>query len=237
MDRELTLTREQSRLVDRIAIERYGIPGIVLMENSGRGVVDVLLEIDPELCRWRGLPPAVAILCGKGNNAGDGFVVARHLSIRDVAATAVLLGSPHELTGDALTNYEILARTGAPLVNLSATDPHELPALLDGHAGGATWLVDALLGTGAVGAPREPFRTAIAWMNAHGARRLAIDLPSGLDCDTGAAASETVRADVTCTFVAAKTGFLAPSARPFLGDVHVVSIGAPPGVLAAVRAG
>ena len=235
MEEQLILTREQSRLIDQVAVERYGIPSVVLMENAGRGVVDVLLRIDPGLCREHGAHPAVAILCGKGNNAGDGFVVARHLSIRGVAATVLLLGSPRELTGDAGTNYEILARTGAPLVDLSATDPHELMGHLDRHAGGATWLVDALLGTGAAGPPREPFRTAIAWMNAQAARRLAIDVPSGLDCDTGAAAGEAVRADLTCTFVAVKAGFLAPAARQFLGDLHVLSIGTPACVFAAVR--
>ncbi len=231
----LTLTREQSRSVDRIAIERYGIPGVVLMENAGRGVVDAMRTIDSGLATGA----LVAILCGKGNNAGDGFVIARHLGIQGVAATVLLLNSPSELSGDARTNYEILELSGATILDLSAArDGEELTALLDRHAAGATWLVDALLGTGASGAPREPYAAAIGWMNAQPARRLAVDVPSGLDCDTGAAPGAAVRAEVTCTFVAQKVGFLAPSARQFLGQVHVVSIGTPACVgAAAVGAG
>lgn len=172
----------------------------------------------------------VTILAGKGNNAGDGFVIARHLEIRGVATRVLLLCPPSELTGDALVNYEILARSGADVVDLSSPPAVGVPSLsksLDRYATGAAWLIDAMLGTGAVGEPREPVRTAIEWMNAQPARRLAVDIPSGLDCDTGAAASATVRADVTCTFVAAKPGFLLESAAQFVGQLHVISIGVP----------
>ncbi|HEX6960332.1 MAG TPA: NAD(P)H-hydrate epimerase [Lacipirellula sp.] len=217
MESPPVLTREQVRRVDAIAVERYGMSGLVLMENAGRGVVDVLLEIDPA-------PGPVAILCGKGNNAGDGFVMARHLQLRGVAAKVVLLFPPAELAGDARVNYEILVRSELPIIDLSASVTADS---LHRHAGGAAWLVDAMLGTGATGEPREPLATAIHWMNGHPGRRLAVDLPSGLDCDTGAAASATICADVTCTFVALKAGYLQPQARPHLGDVHVVSIGVP----------
>jgi NAD(P)H-hydrate epimerase len=224
----LVLAREQSRLVDRIEIDRLGVPGVVLMENAGRGVVDVLLRIDPAL------PTAgetVAILCGKGNNAGDGFVIARRLALLEVPYVVVLLGSPDELAGDARANYDVLARAAAPLVDLSdlaRSNIEALPAALDQHAGDARWIVDAVFGTGAIGAPREPFRTAIAWMNAQPGRRLAVDLPSGLDCDTGLAAGEAVRANVTCTFVAAKPGLMLAAASPWVGELHVVDIGIPP---------
>jgi NAD(P)H-hydrate epimerase len=234
----LVLTREESRLVDRVAIERLGIPGILLMENAGRGVVDVLLRVDPGLSTASG---HVAILCGKGNNAGDGFVIARHLAVRGVPNVVVLLSSPEELAGDARTNYEILARAASPLVDLSELARSDLAALtsaLDRHADGGRWIVDALFGTGAVGAPREPYRTAIQWMNAHPSRRLAVDVPSGLDCDTGVAAGDAVRADVTCTFVAAKPGLILAAAEPWVGDLHVVDIGVPPEwVVGADRAG
>ena len=215
----LVLTREQARLVDAIAVERYGMSSLVLMENAGRGAAEALLAVDPVAAR-------VAILCGKGNNAGDGFVLARHLEIRGVAATAVLLFSPEELSPDARCNFEILRRAGSPIVELSGAKPQA--ELLDRHAGGAAWLVDALLGTGAVGEPREPVRSAIEWMNAQPARRLALDVPSGLDCDMGQPAATTVRADATCTFAAAKLGFLEPAAQPFLGEVRVIDIGVPP---------
>jgi NAD(P)H-hydrate epimerase len=220
MDERLVLTRDESRRVDEIAIERFGIPGLVLMENAGRGVVDVLLEIDSA--------PRAIVLCGKGNNAGDGFVIARHLKIRGVDVRVVLLAAANELTGDARRNYDILRHCDVPLADLSHACS---PAQLDEHASGATWLVDALLGTGAHGEPREPLRSAILWMNAQPARRLAVDVPSGLDCDTGEAAGATVRADVTCTFVAAKPGLLVPQAAPYVGRLHVVSIGVPPSVI------
>lgn len=219
----LILTREQSRLVDRMAIDEYGIPGMVLMENAGRGVVDVLLDVDPQVGR-------VAVLCGKGNNAGDGFVIARHLEIRGVATTVLLLCPPQEFAGDARRNFEILVRADAAVVDVSThfgVDAAALPALLDRHAGSATWLVDALLGTGAQGPPREPFHTAIEWMNAQPGRRLAVDIPSGLDCDTGERQGATVRATVTCTFAAAKPGLLAPQAAEWVGDLRVVPIGVP----------
>jgi NAD(P)H-hydrate epimerase len=235
MVQPLVLTCAQSRLVDRLAIDEYGIPGVVLMENAGRGAVDVLLELDPGLTRT----PAgsVAILCGKGNNAGDGFVIARHLDLRGVAATVLCISPPSDLTGDALTNYQILARSGAHVVDLSAAaaaDPGSLPPRLDACAGDAAWLVDALLGTGVAGAPREPLRTAIEWMNSRPARRLAVDLPSGLDGDTGEVRGVAVRADATCTFVAAKPGLLTSAAAPWVGDLRIVAIGVPRRLLAEV---
>jgi NAD(P)H-hydrate epimerase len=226
MDVPLILSREQSRRIDSLAITAYGIPGIVLMENAGRGVVDVLLEVDPQLAT----NGSVAILCGKGNNAGDGFVIARHLDVRGVAVQTLLLCPPGELAGDARANYDILVSAALPIVDLSSAagvDAMALPMLLDRHAGRASWLVDALLGTGAVGEPRDPFRTAIAWMNARAAQRLAVDVPSGLDCDSGEAPGQAARAHVTCTFVAAKPGLVRPCAAPWVGDLRVVSIGVP----------
>jgi NAD(P)H-hydrate epimerase len=224
MELPLVLTREQVRRVDALAVERYGMSGLVLMENAGRGVVDVLLEVDRPLRATSTSEKFVAILCGKGNNAGDGFVIARHLHIRGVSAKVVLLSPPAELAGDARTNFDVLLRADLPVVDLS---DGVTPELLDEHASDAAWLVDAMLGTGAAGEPRPPLTTAIRWMNAHPGRRLAVDVPSGLDCDAGVAASATVRADVTCTFVALKPGFLRPEAFHFLGDVRVVSIGVP----------
>ncbi len=226
----LTLTRQQSREIDAILIERYGIPGMVLMENAGRGVVDVLLDVDPGLAD----EPArsVMILCGKGNNAGDGFVIARHLDICGICAKVILLAPAKELRGDARTNYEILSHSQVPIVDLSGTG--DLADRLTTEAGDTVWIVDAMLGTGASGEPREPLATAIRWMNDQLSKRLAVDVPSGLDCDTGQPAAATVRADITCTFVAVKQGFAADSAHDFLGDLHVVSIGTPPCLLEEV---
>ena len=176
--KDVAFTRDQCREIDRRAIEKYGISGLVLMENAGRGCVDVLeqLEIDG----------SVIILCGKGNNAGDGFVIARHLTIRGYECRVLMLFPPDELRGDAATNFSILQKCDVPI--LAAFDEISQP-----HQD-AAWFVDALLGTGAVGEPRPPFDTAIDWINAHPPqiKVLAVDVPSGLDCDTGVPASHAV---------------------------------------------
>jgi NAD(P)H-hydrate epimerase len=233
------LTRDQSRAVDRIATEQFGISSLVLMENAGRGCVDILERL--------GIDGPVAILCGKGNNAGDGFVIARHLAIRNHDSRVILLCDPHELTGDAATNFTILAHCNVPIIDASRTrvEPvaptdvarrqeassaaaNELQILLTHHAAHAAWLIDALFGTGAQGEPRPPFDTAIDWMNTHPAKTLAVDIPSGLDCDTGQPATHTIRADHTCTFATTKLGFTKPAAKPFTGQIHVCDIGLPP---------
>ena len=220
-----TLTREQIRRVDRRAIDEYGMSGLVLMENAGRGVAD-------RLCQ-RGIDGPVVICCGKGNNAGDGFVVARHLDLRGFSVRVLLWAPPSELSGDAAANFRILDKTDVPIeVFAERHDPARLEALLDG----AAWIVDALLGTGARGEPRPPLDTVIDQLNAAAAPKLAIDLPSGLDCDTGQAARHTVRATATCTFVAAKPGFFVPGAEQFTGQLHVLDIGAPRKLIEQVTA-
>jgi len=212
---KLCLTRDQCRQIDRRAIEDYGIQGLVLMENAGRGTVDVLERL--------GINGLVVILCGKGNNAGDGFVIARHLEIRNHACKVLLLFPPSELSGDAAANFAILEKTNVPIV--------ETPHSLHPHAPGADWIVDAMLGTGARGEPRPPLDAAIDWMNAQPSRKLAVDVPSGLDCDTGKPAVHTIRADHTCTFAAMKSGFSQPAAAPFVGTIHICDIGVPPRLL------
>jgi hydroxyethylthiazole kinase-like uncharacterized protein yjeF len=234
----LILNRQQSRAVDRIAIDEYGMSGLVLMENAGRGCVDVLERL--------GINGPIAILCGKGNNAGDGFVIARHLAIRGHACRVILLCDPNEFQGDADTNFAILKHCNFPITDASkqwvppvaptgvaqrqeasSTAATQLQAFLTQHAVGAAWLIDALLGTGAQGEPRPPFDTAIDWMNSHPAKKLAVDIPSGLDCDTGEPSAHTIRAHHTCTFATMKLGFTKPSAAPYTGKVHICDIGLP----------
>lgn len=214
----MNLTRAQARAIDRYAIETLGHPGPVLMENAGRGCVDVLERL--------GIDGPVVVIAGKGNNAGDGLVIARHLAIRG-HTVKVALGAPAEsLAGDARTALMMLTPCRVPILDLAGIHASEMIAELDRLVGGgADWVVDCLLGTGAVGKPRPPLDSLIDWINAEQARTLAIDVPSGLDCDTGDPAEPTVRADHTCTFVAPKTGFATPTAREVLGDVHTVGIG------------
>jgi NAD(P)H-hydrate epimerase len=207
------LTRDQCREIDRRAIEDYGMSGLVLMENAGRGCVDVLERL--------GINGPVVILCGKGNNAGDGFVIARHLAIRGHECRVLLLFPPNELRGDAAINFSILQKTAVPNFAVRASQVEE-------HVQSADWLVDAMLGTGAVGDPRPPFDAAIDCMNSQSAKKLAVDVPSGLDCNTGQPSAYTIRADHTCTFAAMKIGFTQPASKPFTGVVYVCDIGVPP---------
>lgn len=211
-----TLNRQQVREIDRRAVEEYGMSSLVLMENAGRGLADTLGML--------GVGGPVEICCYKGNNSGDGFVLARHLDVRHLVVRVALWCKPAELTGDAATNFEILAKTGVPIeVFGSLHDEQRLTALLSD----ADWIVDALLGTGAVGDPRPPLDAVIDQLNAHTAPILAVDLPSGLDCDTGVASRHTIRASHTCTFVAHKPGFLIAESKQYTGHVHVLDIGAP----------
>ncbi len=210
------VNRSQSRELDRRATEEYGIPGLVLMENAGRGVADVLEGL--------GIQGPVVVCCGKGNNAGDGFVLARHLDLRGYAVRVLVWAEPAEPAGDAGINFEILRKTGVPIQFFR---PEHEADRLQRDLAGAAWIVDALLGTGARGEPRAPLDAVIDQLNAAAAPKLAVDLPSGLDCDTGQAARHTIRAAHTCTFVAPKIGFFAPGAAEYVGRVHVLDIGAP----------
>jgi NAD(P)H-hydrate epimerase len=211
-----TLNRRQSQEVDRRAVAEYGMTGLVLMENAGRGVVDVLYQI--------GIAGPVVVCCGRGNNGGDGFVIARHLDLRGHQVRVGLWCDPGTLQGDAAANYAILAHSDVPIEVF--TGPHDAGRLAT-FLKGAGWIVDALLGTGSHGDPRPPLDAVIDQLNAHPAAKLAVDLPSGLDCDTGLASRHTIRGLHTCTFVAQKPGFLQPSAVAYTGKVHVLDIGAP----------
>jgi NAD(P)H-hydrate epimerase len=211
------LSREEVREVDRRAIEELGVPGVVLMENAGRGAGEVLIRLG---CRG-----PVAICCGKGNNGGDGFVIARHLDNKRIPVRVLLFARPEDLTGDAAINYQIIARSGLP-VEVYAGETWDEKSL-QAELAKAEWTVDALFGTGLSGPVRTPLDRVIAALNASQAHILAVDIPSGLDCDTGQPLGPTVRAEHTVTFVAEKKGFANPSAKEWIGQVHVADIGAP----------
>lgn len=210
------LTRDQVREIDRRAAAEFGLPTIVLMENAGRSCVLSLLA--------HGCRGPVVICCGKGNNGGDGFVIARHLDAAGIAVKILLFAEATKLRGDAAINFLIAQRCCLPIVVVQADVSAET---IDAHLAGAEWIVDALLGTGAQGDPQPPISTTINRMNAAPAKRFAVDLPSGLNCDSGESAPTTIRADVTCTFVAPKSGFANPAAASYLGTVEVGDIGVP----------
>jgi NAD(P)H-hydrate epimerase len=195
------------RALDTWAIEERGIPGDALMERAGRGLADAVMRHAPA--------GRVVVVCGKGNNGGDGFVVARVLRDRGREVQVLLLAAPDEYRGDARTNLERLPVDPGPFAG----------AALEG----AAVIVDAILGTGFSGEVREPYASAIAAINASGAPVVACDVPSGVDASTGEVAGAAVRAQLTVTFHAAKPGLWIAPGKAHAGTVEVVDIGIPPG--------
>ncbi len=199
---------EGMRAVDRWAIEELGVPSLELMEAAGRGVAEAVAGLAP------GGP--VRVVCGKGNNGGDGFVAARLLRGMGFEVDVLLLWPGEELRGDAAANYE---RFGGELVE------GDLAARLAGSGA----VVDAIFGTGFEGAPREPAAAAIGAMNECGAPVLACDVASGVDASTGEVGGEAVCAEVTVSFHAAKLGQRVAPGKWHTGQLRVVSIGIPAG--------
>lgn len=197
----------QMRATDRWAIDDLGIPSLDLMERAGEGLARVVAETVPD--------GPVVVVCGPGNNGGDGFVAARllHDDGRDVTVLAVVDADAY--TGDALANLKRLP------VPLRPFDPASVA--------GAAVAVDALLGTGVKGAPRPPADAAVAALNALDAPVVAADVPSGVDASTGEVAGDAVRAVATATFAAAKPGLWVHPGKAHAGRVEVIDIGIPPG--------
>jgi NAD(P)H-hydrate epimerase len=213
------LSRDEVRSIDATAAVELGLPTIVLMENAGRGAAERL--------RARLKPgDRVAIACGPGNNGGDGAVVARHLDSWGVPVRVAWFVEPEHLRGDAATQYDILRRSG--IDQSSVTDP---AADFDTLWRDAAWVVDALLGTGLTRPVEGLLAAAISSLNASGLPILSLDLPSGLDADSGVPLGIAVRASFTTTFVGPKLGFSAPGASGYTGAVEVVEIGVPGRVL------
>jgi len=211
----LILNRRNAQELDSICINAYSIPGIVLMENAGRGIFDYLLHRTPQ--------GSITICCGKGNNGGDGFVVARHLDNHRIPVHILLLAKPDELKGDAKTNYDMVMKSNIPLTMVNAENIQTIKPLLSK----ATWIVDALFGTGLQGPVGFPFDTMIHMINEASKEVLSIDIPSGLDCDTGEPLGVAVKATHTVSMVGLKKGFLNPNAKQYLGCTHIVDIGVP----------
>jgi NAD(P)H-hydrate epimerase len=217
------LTWEEARELDRRAEEEFGVPGVVLMENAGRGIA--------ELIRSLGARGAVAVCCGKGNNGGDGLVVARHLANAGLAVRVLLFADPGRLAGDARTNYRIVERMAAA-VGPWAPALEVIPGAVETEdvarrLADAGWVVDALFGSGLRGAVPTPYDRVIAAINAAPGAVLAVDIPSGLDADTGRPAGAAVRARHTATVAAPKAGFRDLAAAHYLGTVHVIDMGCP----------
>ena len=201
---------EQQRGIDAWAIEQHGVPGIELMERAGTGLADLVDARAPE--------GRVAVVCGKGNNGGDGLVVARRLRQRGRDVDVLLVADPSEYRGDARANLEQLPGPSPRRFGVRALD-------------GAAAIVDAILGTGFAGEPRQPAREAIEAINAAAGHAVvfACDVPSGVDASTGEVTGAAVRANFTATFHAGKPGLWIAPGKGRAGAVTVVDIGIPDG--------
>jgi ADP-dependent NAD(P)H-hydrate dehydratase / NAD(P)H-hydrate epimerase len=222
------LSRAQMREFDRHAIEVCRVPSLVLMENAGRGATDVLVS---EMLSGDASGAHLVVVCGAGNNGGDGLVVARHLLVRGATAEVFLVGDTRRLSPDALANLEAWRGLGGAVHELG---PGADVALLDHAMVQADAVIDALFGTGLDRPIEGHHALVVRAINAAAAPRFAIDLPSGLDADTGRALGAVVRARATATFAHHKLGLLTPAGSDIAGSVHVVDIGVPGTLVAHV---
>jgi hydroxyethylthiazole kinase-like uncharacterized protein yjeF len=215
---QIVLNASEMAQIDRTTIEDVKIPGVVLMENAGRGVVE-------EIERFLGdvVDKQIVIFCGRGNNGGDGYVIARHLCNRGANVAVFLAGEKGKIKGDALINLKILENMEIEVREIASLEqilsfPH------------IDLVVDALLGTGITGPVVGFFGELIDFMNNLGAPIISVDLPSGMETDTGAVHGACIKADVTVTMAHLKTGLLFSPARDLAGEVVVVDISVPPEV-------
>jgi NAD(P)H-hydrate epimerase len=219
----VVMSRSEVRRFDAWAINDLGIPGVVLMENAGRScaelIIDKLADIDN---------PKVCILCGIGNNGGDGYVIARHLANAAITPCVVICGDKAKIAGDALTNLSIIEGMKLPIHQIDMTD-EPIGEQVRAITNGCDMLIDALFGTGLTGELRDNYRKLIHSINAQNLPVVAVDIPSGLDCDTGLPLGEAIKAIATVTFVAVKKGFATNThARNYTGPIYVASIGVEP---------
>jgi len=213
------VTAEQMQTLDRKAIETYHIPGIVLMENAGRGATEVLWSTYPDLPNRR-----IAILAGKGNNGGDGFVIARYLLNHGISPKVFLLTNPEVLRGDAETNYQIFKRMKGDILPLpSSKDYQKIKKDLERF----DLLVDGIFGTGLDADVRGYYREVIDHLNTLRTTIVSIDIPSGLDANTGKPLGTAIRASLTITFGLPKVGHLLHPGPDHTGQLKVVDIGFP----------
>ncbi len=212
------VTAEESRTLDRLA-EQAGIPSLVLMENAALRIAEVLMqhfELEP--------PKSLVVVAGRGNNGGDGMALARHLHNIGFDVQVFLLADPNELKGDAAVNYRAAVNLGVPVQAIPTADrlTQLIPPLQH-----ADLVVDALLGTGITGEVRGIYADAIPLLTHHASRILSVDVPSGINSDTGEVCGVAVRADATVTLGAVKLGLMLFPAADYVGDLFVGSLGMP----------
>ena len=219
----VVMSRDEVRAFDAWAINELGIPGVVLMENAGRSCAELIKK------EFAGAAnPKVCIFCGTGNNGGDGYVIARHLLNSGFEVVVVVCGDRKKIKGDAKKNLDILEGMGQLIKQLNLKDSN-IPGQVEAFSANAGMLVDSLFGTGLSGQLSDEYKQLIESINAQHYPILAVDIPSGLDCDTGKHLGAAIKANYTVTFVAVKKGFTSTNtAAPYTGEIFVASIGIEP---------
>jgi NAD(P)H-hydrate epimerase len=221
------LSADQMREADRRTIDEVGIPSIVLMENAGRQVVAAMESFFQDLDERR-----VAIVCGKGNNGGDGFVVARTLNQRGIDATVFLVGQVAEVKGDARINLDILGRLGVSVIEVADEGAWELHfSEISDH----DLVIDALFGTGLKAPLSGLHQTVVGDLNASSLPVVAIDLPSGMSADSPDLIGDAIEATVTVTLAAPKLPLVLPPAEQKAGEIVIADIGIPMAVIDALE--
>jgi ADP-dependent NAD(P)H-hydrate dehydratase / NAD(P)H-hydrate epimerase len=221
------LNAAQMRDADRHTIEEIGIPSLVLMENAGRQVVAAI-----EAAYETNLDGRVAVLCGRGNNGGDGFVVARTLLQRGIEAAVFVIGAVSDIRGDARTNLDILGRLGVTVVEINDEQAWELHF---SEIARCSLIVDAIFGTGLRSAVAGMLETVIADINAADIPIVSVDLPSGMSADTPHLIGDCIDASLTVTLAAPKLPLVLPPGEAYAGDVVIADIGIPHEVIDAVE--
>ncbi|MBN1456985.1 MAG: NAD(P)H-hydrate epimerase [Sedimentisphaerales bacterium] len=216
------MSRQQVRAFDRWAIETLGVPGVVLMENAGRSCAELILEKLDHIKE-----PVVSVVCGPGNNGGDGFVIARHLYKAGVNVNVVICGDKTKIKGDAKINLDIVEKMNISIAVVDMTEAN-LVSQINVLMAQSSLIVDALFGTGLTGKLRHEYIDLIEQMNRLKKPIIAVDIPSGLDCDSGLLLGTAIKALATVTFVAVKSGFAVAGSENYTGDVYVASIGIDP---------
>src|SRR5688572_3714826 len=213
------LTTEQMREADRRTVEDIGIPSIVLMENAGRQAVAAMEAAFEDLATSH-----VGVLCGRGNNGGDGFVIARTLVQRGVEASVFLLGSVADVRGDARTNLDTLGNIGLTVVEITNAQEWELHF---SEISECDLIVDAIVGTGFRGQLSGLLETVVADVNGLGAPIVSVDLPTGLSADTHVVQGEAIEASMTVTLAAPKIPLVFPPADTRAGDLAIADVSIP----------
>lgn len=206
----------EMQAIDTCAIEDFGIPGVVLMENAGKKTADLSVRYfgDPE-------GKKVFVYAGPGNNGGDGFVVARHLHEAGADVTLYLLVAPDKIKGDAAVNFHIIKKMKIPFLLMLSADDFKM------DCSSCFIMVDALFGTGLKRELRDHFAACVGLMNRSKCPVVAVDIASGVDSDSGRILGDAVRADLTVTYGLAKPGQFVFPGREFTGNLEVVDIGFP----------